>query len=85
MGDMADMYDYDYDPLDMDCEPETIVLLKVKVLHQTERAVLIEHKGKQAWFPKDCADLEWNEALRYDAFFNPKWVAPAVDQFDVLN
>lgn len=71
MGDMADYYN-ERDNWDdgRDSEPE--YLLSIKVIHETDKAFLIQHKNKQAWFPKSICDIE-DDYIEWQNWFLPDW------------
>jgi hypothetical protein len=53
-------------------DDEYEVLLSVELITQTDKAYLIRHKNRQAWFPKFISHLE-DDCLEYKDFFIPDW------------
>ena len=67
-----------------DDEPECIS--NVKLIHQTEKAYLLECKHGQFWIPVSIADLEGEEVC-FPVWFAPKYQKPVKikDEFKDLD
>ncbi|RKZ94135.1 MAG: hypothetical protein DRQ40_06470 [Gammaproteobacteria bacterium] len=52
-------------------EPE--VILDIKVLHETDKAKLIQHKNRQAWFPNSVISSLDDECMEYSIYYLPAW------------
>lgn len=49
-------------------------LEEVSVIHETPKARLMEHKGKQAWFPKSISNVDEDASvMEYQSWFIPDW------------
>lgn len=69
---MADLHADMWDCPDEDWGYEPEVLIGVKVLHVTEKAILIEYKNKTAWFPKSICFVD-GDCIEFEEWFNPNW------------
>ena len=49
------------------------VLIGIRMLHQTSKAILIQHKNRQAWFPRAVIYTIEKDALEYKVNFDPAW------------
>ena len=48
-------------------------IVNIKILHTTHKAVLIQHKNRQAWFPRAVVFHLNDEILEYKWQFKPAW------------
>jgi len=62
------------DSIDEGNDPEeTEVLINITILHVTEKAVLISHKGNNAWFPKSVIYTLEKGLIEFHYKFDPTW------------
>ncbi len=73
MGDMAELhYCYDEDSF-TGVEDESEELIGTKVVHITEKAVLIMYNADSAWFPKSVIFKLEEDCMSYNYSFEPDW------------
>jgi hypothetical protein len=54
-------------------EEENEVLIDIRILTKTNKAMLIRHKNRQAWFPNSVILLLKDNCLEYMINFDPTW------------
>jgi len=77
MGDMADLTMYD-DPFEDEYELASSTeehIANVKVIHQTDKAYLLQCKHGQFWIPVSIATLDDGDVY-FPAWFSPKYLSP---------
>ena len=52
---------------------ESETLIDITILARTNKATLIQHKNRQAWFPKSIAVID-EDTITYPLWCDPKWI-----------
>lgn len=52
---------------------ESETLIGTKIIHTTDKAVLIRHCNRQAWFPKAVVHTLEKDCIEYLYTFDPTW------------